>query len=148
MKFRATVIPSGNAAGVEVPAEVVRALGPQARPPVAIAINGHVWRSRIALMRGLSLIGISAANRAAAGIHEGDVIDVELRLDNEPRDVLEPPDLADALNANPEARASFDRLPFGLKRKHVAAVEDAKSGEVRQRRIGKLVSTLAAAKGL
>lgn len=142
MKFRAAVIPSGNATGFEVPAEIMKALGPEARPPVAITINGHSWRSRIALMRGQCLVGISAANRAAAGIEEGDVVEVDLQRDDEPREVEPPADLAVALNGSPEARAAFDRLPFGLKRKHVATVEEAKSPEVRQRRIGKLVASL------
>jgi len=53
-----------------------------------------------------------------------------------------PPDLAEALDAQPDARAAFDRLPFGLKRKHVADIEAAKSAEVRQRRIAKLVLIL------
>ena len=36
----------------------------------------------------------------------------------------------------------LDRLPFGLKRKHVAAIGDAKSPEVRHRRIHKLVTSM------
>jgi uncharacterized protein YdeI (YjbR/CyaY-like superfamily) len=144
LKFRAPVIPSGNATGVEVPAEVMQALGPEARPAVVIRINGHMWRSRVALMRGQRLIGISAANCAAAGVAEGDIVEVDLQLDREPRDVALPPDLADALNDAPEARAAFDRLAFGLKRKHAAEIEDAKSLEVRRRRIAKLVATLTA----
>jgi hypothetical protein len=142
LKFRAKLVPSGNAAGVEVPAEVAKALGPEARPAVTITINGHRWRSRVALMRGQRLIGVSAANRAAAGIAEGEIVEVELELDREPRDVPLPPDLADALNGAAEARAAFDRLPFGLKRKLVAEIENARSVDVRQRRIGKLVASL------
>ena len=142
MKFTATVIPSGNATGVEVPEAVANALSSQARPPVVITINGHSWRSRVARMRGQVLIGISAANRAAAGIAEGELIEVDLALDEAPRIVDEPVDLAEALDQDPAARAAFDRLPFGLKRKQVAAIEDAKSAEVRQRRILKLVAML------
>jgi hypothetical protein len=91
-------------------------------------------------MRGLRLVGISAANRAASGIAEGDVVEVLLALDSEPRVVTEPSDLADALDRSPAARAAFDRLPFGLKRKHVTTIEESKSAEVRQRRIAKLVA--------
>ena len=138
MKFRARVIPSGNATGVEIPADVVKALAFGPRPLIAITINGHTWRSRVALIRGKHLVGISAANRAASGIDEGDVVEVDLKLDTEPRVVPEPADLAMALNEDPEARAAFDRLPYGLKRRHVVAVEEAKTSEVRQRRIAKL----------
>lgn len=112
------------------------------RPLVVATINGHSWRSRVALMRGLCLLGISAANRAACGVAAGDVVEVELVLDTEPREVDEPADLALALAADAQARAAFDRLPFGLKRKHVAAIEAASKPEVRQRRIAKLVETL------
>jgi uncharacterized protein YdeI (YjbR/CyaY-like superfamily) len=143
MKFRATVIPSGNATAVEVPDEVMAALGPEARPAVAIAINGHTWRSRVALMRGQILIGISAANREAAGIAEGEEIEIDLTLDTAPRTVEEPDDLSAALDANPTARTTFDKLAFGLKGKHIRDIESAKSAEVRARRISKLVETLS-----
>src|ERR1035438_8023057 len=142
MKFRAKVIPSGNAAGVEIPRDVMKTLGPGSRPLIAVTINGHTWRSRVALMRGQCLVGISAANRAASGIAEGDVVEVDLKLDTEPRVVPEPPDLAKALNDDPEARGAFELLPYGLRRKHVAAIEEAKTPEVRQRRIAKLVATM------
>ncbi|MBI4923048.1 MAG: DUF1905 domain-containing protein [Devosia nanyangense] len=145
MKFSATVIPSGNATAAEIPAKIMQALGPEGRPAVAITINGHSWRSRVAAMRGQYLIGISAANRTAAGIAEGDVIEIDLMRDDQPREVDEPADLAGALKRNREARSAFDRLPFGLKQKHVRAIEESKSAEVRERRIGKLVETLAGA---
>jgi antitoxin component of MazEF toxin-antitoxin module len=142
MKFKATIIPSGNATAVEIPEKMVQALGPETRPPVVITINGHTWRSRVAAMRGLKLIGISAANRAAAGVNEGETIEVELALDTAPREVEEPADLAAALDASKSARAAFDGLPFGLRQKHVRSIEEAKSPEVRARRIAKLVATL------
>ncbi len=141
MKFRARLVPSGNATAVELPAEVVAALGPEARPQVAVTINGHGWRSRVAAMRGLKLIGISAANRAAAGITEGDLVEVTVTRDEAPREVVLPADLATALGAR---RAAFDRLAFGLRQKHVRDIEAAKSPEVRARRIAKLVDGLAA----
>ena len=144
MKFRATVIPSGNATAVEVPAEVMAALGPEARPPVAITINGASWRSRIAIKNGQRLIGISAANRQAAGIDEGDTIEVSVDLDTAPRTVEEPADLSAALDASSTARAAFDKLAFGLKTKHIRDIESAKSDEVRARRIARLVETLSA----
>src|SRR5262245_10176447 len=98
MKFKAKVVASGNATAVEVPKALLESLSAGARPPVTITINGHSWRSRIAAMRGQSLIGISAANRKASGISEGDRVEVAIELDSEPRTVHEPPDVAAALN--------------------------------------------------
>ena len=140
--FLATVVPASNATGAEVPAEVVDALADGTRPKVTISINGHTWRSRVASRGGRYLVGISAANRAAAGIAEGDEIEVTLALDTEPRVVDEPPDLTDALDADPASRAAFDRLAFGLRRKHVNDIERAKAEETRRRRIERVVESL------
>lgn len=145
IKFKAEVFPSGNATAVEVAEAALAALNAGARPLVAITINGHKWRSRVAAMRGKSLLGISAANRAASGVSGGEIVQVLLELDVEPRTVPEPTDLAAALAASKSARAAFDKLPFGLKRKHVAAIEEAKSKETRCRRIAKLVADLQSA---
>ena len=145
MKFRARVIPSGNATAVEIPATVMKGLGPQARPPVTITINGHSWRSRVAAMRGEQLIGISAANREAAGVAEGETIEVDVVLDAAPRTVELPDDLAKALKRTTGSKDAFERLPFGLRQKHVREIESAKSAEVRERRIAKLVITLVPA---
>jgi hypothetical protein len=55
MKFRAHVEPPEPMRGLEVPSEVVAALGEGARPPVTITVNGHSWKSRVALLRGRHL---------------------------------------------------------------------------------------------
>lgn len=45
MKFRAKVIPSGNATGVEIPTSVMKSLGSSPRPLIVAKVNGHSWRS-------------------------------------------------------------------------------------------------------
>ncbi|OEO29219.1 hypothetical protein VW23_026600 [Devosia insulae DS-56] len=145
MQFRAVVIPSGNATAVELPDDVMRSLGPEARPPISITINGHSWRSRVAIKNGQRLVGISAAQRTAAGIEAGQTVEIDITLDTAQREVEEPDDLKAALDGDPVARAGFDKLPFGLKAKHVRDIEAAKTPEVRTRRIGKLVETLGRA---
>jgi hypothetical protein len=142
MKFKAKVVPSGNATAVEVPKAVVEKLNAGARPPVVITINGHSWRSRVAAMRGMHLVGISAANRKAGKISEGDLVEVLLELDVEPRTVEEPDDVASALNKRKALRTAFESLPFGLRRKHITSIEEAKSPETRLRRIAKLLGEL------
>jgi hypothetical protein len=142
MKFRAYVEPPEPMRGLEVPLEVVEALGKGKRPPVAITVNGHSWKSRVAIMRGRHLIGLSNANRQAAGVVTGDEVEVELELDAEPRVVTAPADFARALDADPVARAAYDRLADSHKREHVRAIESAKKPETRQRRIEKAVAML------
>ena len=142
MQFRAVVIPSGNATAVEIPDEVMRSLGTEARPRVGVIVNGHGGGRRGGRKKGPRRRGISAPPRAAAGIAEGQMIDIDISLDTAPREVEEPDDLRTALDGVPSARAAFDKLPFGLKAKHVRDIDAAKSSEVRARRIGKLVETL------
>jgi hypothetical protein len=70
--------------GLEVPPEVVESLGQGKRPRVTITINGHSWKSRVAIMRGRFLLGLSNANRQAAGVDTGDEVEVELEFDPDP----------------------------------------------------------------
>ena len=142
MRFRAVVEPPEPMRGLEVPREVMDALGGTARPPVTITVNGHSWKSRVAIMRGRYLLGLSNANRKAAGVAIGDEVEVELELDTEPRLVVEPRDFAQALDANPVARAAYDRLSYTHRREHVRAVETAKKPETRVRRIENAIAML------
>lgn len=140
MRFTAIVNPEGNATGVAVPSEIVSAMGREGRPPVVVTINGFSWRTRIAAMRGQRLIGISAAQRKAANINEGDLIEVTIERDDAPRTVELPDDVAKALKG--DLLLAFERIPFGLRQKYVRDIIAAKSDDIRARRIQKLIDSL------
>ena len=72
MKFRSQVEPNQPMRGLEVPPQVIEALGAGKRRRVIITINGHAWRSRVAIMHGRYLLGLSNANRQAARVATGD----------------------------------------------------------------------------
>ena len=86
-------------------------------------------------MRGRNLLGLSNANRQAAGVVTGDEVEVDVELDAEPPVVVEPADFAHALDAEPIARAAYERLAYSHRREHVRAIESAKKPETRIRRI-------------
>lgn len=132
-----------TATGFEVPPEVVEELGAGKRPPVAITINGHTYRSTVATMGGRFMLGVSAENRAAAGVSAGEVVDLEIELDTAPREVEVPEDLAAALEGA-GVRDAFDRLAPSHKKETVRSVEDAKKPETRQRRIEATLQRLRA----
>lgn len=143
MRIRTTIVQgSGNTTGIEVPPGVVEALGAGKRPPVTVTLNGYTYRSSIASMGGKFMISLSADNRARAGVSGGDELDVDIELDTAPREVQVPPDFSAALDAEPAARATFDKLSYSNKSWHVLQVEGAKTDETRQRRIAKSVATL------
>lgn len=145
MRFHATVRLDGKTVtGIEVPADVLDGLGGGKRPKIVVTINGFSYPSSVGSMGGRSLIPVSAEVRKKAGIAAGDEIDVEVVPDTEPRAIVVPEDLAAALSAAPAARAAFERLSYSNQRRHVQAVEQAKTAETRQRRIGKVLSDLSA----
>jgi uncharacterized protein DUF1905 len=107
MRFRTTIKQSGKTAtGIQVPEEVIEALGSGKRPAVKVTINGYTYRSTVAVMGGLYMVGVNAKNRTSAGVAGGDEVDVEIELDTAPREVTVPDDFAAALDAKPEARVA------------------------------------------
>jgi hypothetical protein len=145
--FAARVQAHGKTAtGVEVPEEVVAALGSR-RPKVRVTIGDYAYRSSVASMGGRFLLGISAEHRAGAGVAAGDEIDVTLELDTAPREVAVPDDFATALAAEPAAQRTFDGLPYSERRWFVLGIEGAKAAETRARRIDKAVARLASGRG-
>ena len=143
MRFRTTIEQSGKTTtGIEVPEQVVEALGAGRRPAVTVTINGYTYRSTVAVLGGRYMVGVSAEHRAGAGVAGGDEVDVDIELDTAPREVSVPADFAAALDAEPAARRTFDGLSYSNRSWHVLQVEGAKTGETRQRRITRSVDIL------
>jgi hypothetical protein len=143
MRFH-TIIKQGDktATGIEVPADVVAALGPSRKPPVKVTINGYTYRSTVATVSGAFMVGVSADVREKAGVAGGDAVDVDIELDTEKREVTVPADFAAALEDDEAAKRFFDGLSYSNKSRFVYAIEDAKTPETRQRRIDKSVIQL------
>jgi hypothetical protein len=131
-----------TATGIQVPAEVIDALGAGKRPAVTVTINGYTYRTTVAVMGGRYMIGVNAEHRAGAGVAGGEEVEVDLDLDTAPREVHVPADFAAALDAEPAARRTFDGLSYSNQSWHVLQVEGAKTDETRQRRIAKSVDIL------
>ena len=145
MRFRTTILQGGKTAtGIEVPEEVVMALGSGKRAKVLVTINGYTYRNSVAPLGGTYMVGVSADVRQAAGVAGGDVVDVDIELDTAPRVVTVPDDFATALDAAPDARRTFESLSYSNKSWHVGQIEGAKTDETRQRRIAKSIDALGA----
>ncbi|HLJ82518.1 MAG TPA: YdeI/OmpD-associated family protein [Ktedonobacterales bacterium] len=143
MRFRATIQLNGKTAtGIQVPPEVVAGLGSSKRPSVRVTLNGYTYRSTVAPMGGVFMLPVSAEVREGAHIAAGDAVDVDLEPDSEPREVTVPPDFADALDGDADAKRFFAGLSYSHKRRWVLSIEEAKTTETRQKRIAKAVSDL------
>jgi len=143
MRFRTNIRQSdGSATGIEIPDDVIASLGAGKKPPVRMTVSGYTYRTTVATVDGRYMVGFSRAHRAASGLAGGDEVEVEIELDTEPRVVEVPDDLQEALDAEPRAKETFERLSNSLKGYHVAQVLGAKTDETRQRRIEKSVAVL------
>jgi Domain of unknown function (DUF1905)/Bacteriocin-protection, YdeI or OmpD-Associated len=128
MRFRGTVQPDGKTAtGIRVPEEIVAALGGGNRPRVRVTLGGYSYQTTAARMRGEFVFPVSAAVREQAGVAAGDEVEVGIELDTAPRELDVPAELAAALGRDPAARTTFERLSYSNKKRHVLAVEGAKT---------------------
>ena len=143
MKFTTTILGTGkNTAGIEVSPDVPAALGKGKNPLVTVTLNGYSYPSKIATMGQRLLIPVSHEVRAKSGVKAGDILEVEIVLDDKPRVLPVPDDLQAALDADPTAKAAWDRLSYSHKRAHTMPIEAAKAPETRARRIAKSIEIL------
>jgi len=143
VSFRTTILQGGKTAtGIEVPPELVAALGTSRRPAVRATVAGHTYRSSVAVMGGRFMLPVSAAVREAAGVAGGDAVDVRLELDDAPREVTLPDDFAQALGADERATAAYEQLSYSRRRRLVEPIGEAKTEATRRRRIDKAVEAL------
>lgn len=122
---------------VKIPFDVRELFG-RARPPVLVTVNGHTYRSTVAVYGGEYYVPLNRANAAAAGVVAGLPVDVTVRVDEQERSVVLPADLAAALD-EAGVREQWDGLSYSHQREHVTAIEEAKRPDTRARRIVKAV---------
>jgi hypothetical protein len=143
MKFRTTILQTGKTTtGLVVPDAVVEGLGAGRKPPVRVTIDGYSYRSTLATVDGRPMVGLNAEHRAASGLSGGQEVEVDIVLDTEKREVTVPPELAAALDAEPRARETFERLSYSNQSWHVLQVTGARTDETLQRRLAKSIAAL------
>ena len=141
--FHSELLQQGKSAtGFAVPDEVMESFGAGKRVAVVVTIGDHTYRSTVGPYGGANMLPVSGAHRAAAGIAAGDIVEITLALDDQPREVAVPQDLSTALDSDAAARAAFDGLSYSNQLAHVLSVEGAKTLETRERRIAKVLDSL------
>jgi uncharacterized protein YdeI (YjbR/CyaY-like superfamily) len=69
-------------------------------------------------------------------------VEVQFELDDGAAALREHEDFARALDADPAARAAYDRLAYTRKREHIRSIESARKPETRERRIATALEEL------
>jgi Bacteriocin-protection, YdeI or OmpD-Associated/Domain of unknown function (DUF1905) len=142
-RFTATLQQARGEGGrwLKIPFDAREMFG-QARPPVRGMINGVPIRARLSVYGGETYLGLRREIREAAGIEVGDEIEVVLELDDAPRTVEVPPELAAVLAADPGLRVLYDALSFSHRREYAQWVGQAKRQETRDTRAARAVDML------
>ncbi|ROR93184.1 uncharacterized protein DUF1905 [Salana multivorans] len=134
--------PRGPAAAIVLSDEQVAAFDAGRAFPVTVTIDGRTARLRLARMGGENLVGLSRAARADLGVEIGQDVTVVIALDEAPREVEVPAELAAILDGDAGLRSAWDALAFSHRREHARAVAEAKRPETRQRRVDAVVEAL------
>lgn len=133
----------GGGAWVAVPEDMFALFGARARLKVKASFDGVPYRGSIVPMGGMHVLGVQKAIREAIGKSVGDTVHVAVEQDTEPREVELPEDLAEALAADPSARAFFERLSYTHQREYTEWIVSAKRTETRARRVQAAVERLS-----
>jgi len=132
----------GGGAGAPLPFDPKEVFG-RARAPVRVTVNGHEsFQTTVAIYGGVGWIGFRKTQLASMGLTAGDAVTMVIELDDGPRAVVVPAELATALASDKAAQAAYDRLSFSHRREYAHWVGDAKQSATRESRATKAVAML------
>lgn len=143
--FKTVLHVSGKTAtGIKIPPEILEQLGGGKRPLVKVTVNNFTYRSAVAIMGGVPMVGVNSENRESAGIKGGDKIEVAIELDTEERTVDVPAEFQRILDRSSAAKKKFDTLSNSKKKAMIIPIAKAKTEETRNRNIDKAMAILGA----
>jgi uncharacterized protein YdeI (YjbR/CyaY-like superfamily) len=80
--------------------------------------------------------------RETAGAGIGDEVDVDVELDDAPREVDVPRELAAVLERDREAARAFEKLSYTHRREYARWIAEAKRADTKQRRVANVAEML------
>jgi uncharacterized protein YdeI (YjbR/CyaY-like superfamily) len=139
--YQTKLLGYGNHAAIEIPDEVLAALGANRRAPLKVTIGTHSYQSTATGMDGKCLVVFPQRERDASGVAAGDVVNVTLELDAGRREVAIPEALAAALAAS-GLTETFEALSYSKRKEFARHVAEAKAEETRLRRVERVIAAL------
>lgn len=119
---------------VVVPDEVYREFG-QARPKVRGTLGGVAFRGTIHRSSGVPRMVVKRELLERIGASKGDVVEVRIELDHEPRTVDVPAELEAVFEEDRQLADLYSRMSPSLRRAWATYVGEAKRPETRLRRV-------------
>lgn len=142
-EFSATIENAGGGgAFVRIPFDVEQAFGKK-RVKIKAYIGTEEYRGTLVRMgEPCHILLILKSIREKLGKEFGEQIAISLEEDSEPREVIVPTDLREALAAAGPAQQLFGKLSYTHKKEYVVWINEAKRAETRTARIQKAVALL------
>ena len=106
-------------AALKPPFYVPATFGRKGRIPVKGTINGFPFRSSLMNMGDGHMMVVNAQLRAGAQCKAGDMVEVVLELDEEPRTVTVPAYLKKIIHADEKTKAAWAKLSFTHQKEYV-----------------------------
>jgi hypothetical protein len=131
-----------SATFIVIPFDVQQVYGTRGRIPVAGTINGYPFRTTLSPYGGKHYLGINKTTRDSANVRAGELVEIVLDYDSEPRTVILPDDFAQVLMANETALSTWNKLSYTKQKDIVRSIEDARKPETRQSRIERTIDKL------
>jgi len=126
---------------LDVPASVSEAFGLRGHVPVVGTADGaELTATLVPVGGGRHRLFLNSAVRGAIGKGAGDPVEIRIRLDRSDRTPETPSDLQEAL-AGDGASAAWEALTPSRRKECLVWLADAKRGQTRAARIGRIVQT-------
>ncbi len=117
--------------------------GKQPRHYVSGRLNDSAFHSSLASKEGVYFMPINKALRGKANLKIGDKVKVTMKR-AKPQVAEIPDELAQALEANPEAQAFFEKLSAFQRNTYIGWVAEAKGADTRSTRVASTIENLLA----
>jgi hypothetical protein len=136
-----------NGAYIEPPFDVEEVFGAK-RVKVSATFDGEPYRGSIVRMGGCYMLGMTQELRKKIGKNFGDTVRVTVEKDEEERIIDPPVDFMDALQQEPTALSTYEKLSYSGKKDYILWITSAKKEETRSERIVKSIEKLSEGKKL
>lgn len=143
--FKATITKSGSRTYIDIPFSPDEAWGVKQRHYVTGAINGYKIRASLGAAHGQFFLPLGDVWRRDSGLQAGADVEVTLSPEGPQLDSLSP-DVAAALDAEPEAKAYFESLATFYRNNFIRAIEGVKRPETRSKNLTEMITLLKAGK--
>lgn len=141
LSFIATVTRQGNRTFLVLPEDVPRRWGVKSHHYVAGTIQGRTVRGRTEVQAGQCILPLGAIWLRDNGIEVGMKVECLLSLESPVLEDL-PRDVANAIEAEPQAKAFFEEIAPFYRKNYLRWIEEAKRPETRAKRIAEVVNLL------